>query len=162
MMHRYIQLITLFVLMLSASVSFADFDIMKPYPLPEDGYDRMVIHLKPLTNEDISKVELLIGKIMEVDCNLHSLSGMLERETIVGWGYSYYILRNAGGPAVSTRMACPPGEDQKDAFVQVRGDGQLLRYNSKLPIVVYVPTGFEVRYRIWIAEEKTWQAIESN
>ena len=158
-MHRYTELITLFVLVLFASVSFADSDVMKPYPLPEAGYDRMVIHLEPLTNEDLSKVELLIGKIMEVDCNLHSLSGMLERETIVGWGYSYYILRNAGGPATSTRMACPPGEEKKDAFVQVRGDGQLLRYNSKLPIVVYVPTGIEVHYRIWAAGEESRQAI---
>jgi ecotin len=159
MMHRYIQLITLFVLMLSASVSFADSDIMKPYPLPEAGYDRMVIHLEPLANEDLSKVELLIGKIMEVDCNLHSLSGMLESETIVGWGYSYYILRNAGGPAASTRMTCPPGEEKKEAFVQVRGDGHLLRYNSKLPIVVYVPTDFEVRYRIWAPGEESREAI---
>lgn len=161
-MPRHIQLITISVLVMFASVSFADSDIMKPYPLPEDGYDRMVIHLEPLSNEDLSKVELLIGKIMEVDCNLHSLSGKLERETIVGWGYSYYILRNAGGPAASTRMACPPGEEPKEAFVQVRGDGQLLRYNSKLPIVVYVPTGFEVRYRIWAAGEESRQAIESN
>ena len=161
-MLRHIKLITISVLVMFASVSFADSDIMKPYPLPEDGYDRVVIHLEPLSNEDLSKVELLIGKIMEVDCNLHSLSGKLERETIVGWGYSYYILRNAGGPAASTRMACPPGEEPKEAFVQVRGDGQLLRYNSKLPIVVYVPTGFEVRYRIWAAGEESRQAIENN
>ena len=42
-MHRYIQLITLAVFVIFASVSFADSDIMKPYPLPEAGYDRMVI-----------------------------------------------------------------------------------------------------------------------
>jgi len=141
------------------SVSFADSDVMKPYPLPEAGYDRMVIHLEPLDNENLRKVELLIGKSMEVDCNLHSLSGTLERKTIAGWGYSYYILRNAGGPAASTRMACPPGEEMKQAFVQVRGDGQLLRYNNKLPIVVYVPAGVEVRYRIWAAGEEAQQAI---
>ena len=159
MMHRYIQLITLAVFVIFASVSFADSDIMKPYPLPEAGYERMVIHLEPLGNEDLRKVEILIGKTIKIDCNQHWLSGTLERETIVGWGYSYYILRNAGGPAASTRMACPPGEDKKEAFVQVRGDGQLLRYNSKLPIVVYVPTGFEVRYRIWTAGEEARQVI---
>ena len=27
----------------------------------------------------------------------------------------------------------------------------LLRYNSRLPIVVYVPEGVEVRYRLWSA-----------
>jgi ecotin len=158
-MHRYILLIILFVLVLSGSFSFGDSDIMKPYPLPEVGYDRMVIHLEPLDNENFRKVELLIGKTMEVDCNLHFLSGMLERQTISGWGYSYYFLRNTGGPAASTRMACPPDEKKKEAFVQVPGDGQLLRYNSKLPILVYVPTGVEVRYRIWAAGEEAQQAI---
>ena len=158
-MHRYLQLITLGVFVLFASVSFADSDIMKPYPLPEAGYDRMVINLEPLGNEDLRKVEIVMGKTIEIDCNRHWFSGKLERETIAGWGYSYYVLRNAGGPAASTRMACPPGEDIQEAFVPVRGDGQLLRYNSKLPVVVYVPTGFKVRYRIWAAEVETRQAI---
>jgi serine protease inhibitor ecotin len=36
---------------------------------------------------------------------------------------------------------------------------QLLRYNSKLPLVVYEPSGFEVRYRIWAAGEEAQQAI---
>jgi ecotin len=57
------------------------------------------------------------------------------------------------------QMACLPGEEKKEAFVLVRGGEQLLRYNSKLPIVVYVPTGFEVRYRIWASGEETRQAI---
>jgi ecotin len=35
--------------------------------------------------------------------------------------------------------------------VAVRGDGFLQRYNSKLPVVVYVPEGFQVRYRVWEA-----------
>ena len=118
----------------------------------------MVINLEPHGNEDLHKVQVLIGKTIEIDCNQHWLSGSLERETIDGWGYSYYVLRNAGGPAASTMMACPPGEENKEAFVQVRGDGMLLRYNSKLPIVVHVPTGFEVRYRIWAAEVEARQA----
>ena len=61
MMHRYIQLLTLGVLVIFASVSFADSDIMKPYPLPEAGYDRMVIHLEPLGNEDLRKVGIFTG-----------------------------------------------------------------------------------------------------
>lgn len=28
------------------------------------------------------------------------------------------------------------------------------RYNSKLPIVVYVPKGYVLEYRIWKADEK--------
>jgi len=47
-------------------------------------------------------------------------------------------------------MACPDGK-KTDAFVPVVGEGFMLRYNSKLPVVVYVPKGVEVRYRVWSA-----------
>jgi ecotin len=40
-----------------------------------------------------------------------------------------------------------------DRFITLGGDPQLLRYNSRLPLVVYVPEGVEVRYRIWRAED---------
>ncbi len=39
------------------------------------------------------------------------------------------------------------------------GEGFLLRYNSKLPIVVYAPKDVEVRYRIWSASEKVEKAV---
>lgn len=31
---------------------------------------------------------------------------------------------------------------------------ELLRYNSKLPIVIYAPKDMEVKYRIWKADSK--------
>jgi len=57
-------------------------------------------------------------------------------------------------------MACPPDEARKAAFVRInfaQGDAQngWQRYNPKLPIVVYVPDGIEVRYRIWTADKQT-------
>ena len=36
-----------------------------------------------------------------------------------------------------------------DKFVSAQP--QLVRYNSRLPLVVYAPEGYEVRYRIWKA-----------
>ena len=57
----YLFIALLFKLMLACE-TFADSDIMKPYPLPEAGYDKMVINLEPLGNEDLRKVEILIGK----------------------------------------------------------------------------------------------------
>jgi len=29
-----------------------------------------------------------------------------------------------------------------------------MRYNSRLPLVIYVPQGVEVRYRIWRGDDK--------
>ena len=132
--------------------AFAESDNLKPYPLPEPGFERWVIHLEPHADEELRKVEIIIGKSMEIDCNQHWFVGTIERETVQGWGYSYYILRQVAGPA-STLRACSPGEAKRVDFVRVRGDEQLWRYNSKLPVVVYVPDGFEVRYRIWVAGE---------
>ena len=39
-------------------------------------------------------------------------------------------------------------------FLVGLGDTGMLRYNSKLPIVVYTPDNVDVKYRIWKAEEK--------
>jgi ecotin len=144
-------------LLLSASV-FADSYGMKPYPPAEEGYKRMVIHLQSLADEDTSKLEIIIGKTIKVDCNRHWFSGQVTEEIAKGWGFPYFVLKSVTGPT-STLMACPPDKKEQDTFVQVRGEGDLIRYNSKLPIVVYVPVDFEVRYRIWTAKEESGVAL---
>ena len=57
---------------------------------------------------------------------------------------------------MSTMMAPPEGGNQVEAFVA--GSSLLVRYNSRLPIVIYAPNKYEIRYRTWEASEKTWQA----
>jgi ecotin len=130
---------------------------MKPYPPPEEGFKRLVFQVPPVENEDERKVEIMVGKTMEVDCNRVLIGGDLEQGTAEGWGFPYFFLKTAG-PAASTLMACPPGTEKRQAFVQVRGEGFLQRYNSKLPVVVYVPDGFEVRYRVWSAGSEVGEA----
>jgi ecotin len=132
---------------------------LKPYPEAEIGYRRVVIRLPVVDAPDDRRVELIFGRMMEVDCNRHFLSGQLARKVVQGWGYDYLVLGNVSGPA-STMMACPPDEPRKAAFVRVnlyRNDAQngWQRYNPKLPVVVYVPDSIEVRYRIWTADELT-------
>ncbi len=50
-----------------------------------------------------------------------------------------------------TRIAVDPGAPKVERFVALGGEPYLIRYNSRLPVVVYVPEGVEVRYRIWKA-----------
>ncbi|WP_130930946.1 MULTISPECIES: serine protease inhibitor ecotin [unclassified Pseudomonas] len=142
---------------LSGVIHGATLEKTAPFPKAEDGFSRQVIHLAPQTREDDFQVEILAGKTLAVDCNRQRLGGMLEEKNLEGWGYPFYRLEKVIGP-MSTLMACPDGKRKQD-FVPVVGDGFMLRYNSKLPIVLYVPEDVEVRYRIWSASTKVEKAV---
>jgi ecotin len=157
-MRQVLWLIALFLLLPLSAGAADKADEMKPYPAAESGMTRWVFHVPPVENETHDrKVEIVVGKNMQVDCNQTWFGGALASRVAEGWGYTYYVLEKVGPPA-STMMACPPGSAKTEKFVQVRGDGFLQRYNSKLPVVVYVPEGLEVRYRIWSASEQAGEA----
>jgi len=48
-------------------------------------------------------------------------------------------------------MAIDPNAPKVPRFVTLGGEPFLVRYNSRLPVAIYVPDGVEVRYRIWSA-----------
>ena len=128
-------------------------DNIHMFPEAKEGYIRYVIEVPKTQNDYNHKVELLIGKNTIADCNQRSLWGKIEEVSLKGWGYKYIEIRDIqSGP--TTMMQCP--EPPKEKFLTIRDD--LRRYNSRLPIVVYVPTGYEVRYRIWNAEETIQEA----
>ncbi|MDX7991730.1 serine protease inhibitor ecotin [Xenorhabdus littoralis] len=155
-MKKY--LFPLAALMVSTSV-FADkkLEDVAPYPAASKGMARSVIELPPLENENNYRVELMIGKDMKVDCNNHWFGGQLKTEVLDGWGYDYYVLNKVIGP-FSTKMACHEPETVR--FVQVQlGKDAFVRYNSKLPIVVYAPKSETVKYRIWQASDTVNTAV---
>jgi ecotin len=143
--HAFASLICSLPLMACAATPEA----LKPFPAAAEGYARHVIDLPTLENEGDHKIEILAGKTMEVDCNVHRLGGQWQDKTAQGWGYTYYELSDIG-PGMSTAMACVNSELKK-TFVQAGGEPKLVRYNSKLPVVVYTPSDVEVRYRVWSA-----------
>ena len=127
-----------------APISAEAIEAIKVFPKAKNGMQRYVIYLQPQTNESDSKIELLVGKTMLIDCNGHRLIGDFKEVNIEGWGYKYYEYQSSGN-VVSTKMGCP--EPKHQSFVS--GDTKITHYNSRLPIVVYVPNDFEVRYKIW-------------
>lgn len=129
-----------------------------PYPQAEKGMKRQVITLTPQQDESTLKVELLIGQTLNVDCNQHRLGGKLETKTLEGWGYDYYVFDKLTSP-VSTMMACPEGKKERKFVTAWLGEDAMLRYNSKLPIVVYTPANVEVKYRIWKADDNVQNAV---
>ena len=125
-------------------------DPVDAFPAPEPGFVRHVIHLPVGNYENDLKVELLPGKVIETDCNTRQFIGQLQEKTLEGWGYTYYVLPNIEGP-ISTMMACLE-DSKKMQFVPVTGSaGSLLYYNSRLPVVVYLPEEVELRWRTWVA-----------
>jgi len=131
---------------------------MKAFPPADAGMNRYVINLPKLDDEDAARVQLIVGKTVSVDGqNRHFFGGKLEKETIKGWGFDRYILRKLG-PMAGTLMAVDPEAPKVERFVAIAGEPQLIRYNSRLPVVVYVPDGVEVRYRIWRADAATANA----
>ena len=96
-------------------------------------------------------MELIVGKTVLVDeKNRYFFGGKIEEETIKGWGFPRYNVSKLG-PMAGTRMAIDPNAPKVNRFVTLGGEPYLIRYNSRLPIVVYAPEGVEVCYRIWSA-----------
>ena len=124
-------------------------DTMKAFPPAERGMVRYVLQLPKQDNESIFKVELIVGKTVQVDeKNRYFFGGNIEKETIKGWGYPRYIVSKIG-PMAGTLMAVNSDAPKVARFITLGGEPYIIRYNSRLPIVVYVPEGVEVRYRIW-------------
>lgn len=123
---------------------------LEAYPASLEGYDRYVLLLPEIKNSQKErKVEIIPGVTTEVDCNTHGLTGAFVEKNIDGWGYNYLIFESDGG-VISTRMACP--DDTRHTEV-VTGATHLMNYNSRLPVVVFVPKkdNFSVQYRVWEA-----------
>lgn len=152
------SLIISMVAVLGLSAFGAEHPELEAFPAAKEGMERFVIVLphKERGEEDNFKVELVVGKEMLTDgVNLIRLGNTIEPFTLKGWGYTFYEVTDSP-VAMSTMMAVPEGTPRVKQFVAA--PPLLVRYNSRLPIVIYVPKGYEVRYRIWKASEITTMA----
>lgn len=121
----------------------------KMYPAPQAGQVQHILTLPKLDNEADYRVEIQIGQTKMVDCNKHGLSGELKQHTVKGWGYNYYQV-DAISEGPSTMMACFD-QAKTEKFLPIRDD-LMLKYDSRLPKVFYLPENTQVRYRVWKVE----------
>lgn len=131
---------------------------LKAFPAAKEGMERFVIVLphKGREQEISFRVEIFVGREMLVDSvNLVHLANVIEPRILNGWGYTYYEVTGQS-VAMSTLMAPPEGAEMVKKFVTAQP--LHVPYNSRLPVVVYAPKGFEVHYRIWQASEIVQQA----
>lgn len=131
-----------------------------PFPAATKSTNRNVIWLQAQQNEALYKVEIIATKSGSKNCNLSSYTGHLSENTLKGWGYSYYKLSDINGP-LTTRMACTGAATT--ALLPIQFDTEsLIRYNSKLPIVIYTPKDVVISYKIWEAPPSAQPAEISN
>jgi len=153
-----VGMLALGLALLGGSAFGGDHPELKAFPPARQGVERFVIVLphKERGEEDDFRVELIVGVKMLTDgVNRVRLGDAIEPRTLEGWGYTYYEV-SGSSPTISTLMAPPEGAPSVETFVTA-APLQIL-YNSRLPIVVYAPRGYEVRYRIWKASETTHTA----
>ncbi len=118
---------------------------LKAFPMPEADEVRNVIYLKPLKKEHMSKVEIMVGSMMKTDaCNHYHTYGEIEEVNVDGWGFTAYLSKL--GMTTTTLMGC---NDPTMTTRFVGGPVLTVRYNSRLPIVVYTKKGEVLKYRIW-------------
>jgi len=125
-------------------------DPLAPFHEPAANERRFVIELPPAPDELALQVELLVGRVLTVDCNSRGYLGKLERKRLLGRGLVYYTARDMQIP-VEPAPPCPADQPPKQVFVHLEGEPYCVPYDSKTPIVVYTPPEFEVRYRLWSA-----------
>jgi len=133
-------------------------DKIHMYPQAKEGYIRHVIEVPKTENDYDHKLELFIGKTMLVDCNNLSFFGKVNEVSLKGWGYTY--LEVSGIEAgMTTMMACPGPKVEK--FISLRAPEKLIRrYNSRSPLVVYIPEDYTLKYRFWSASDEVQNAVK--
>ena len=126
------------------------------FPKAKEGYRQVYIQLPVAKNENDLKVEVFVGAEKMLDCNNYFLMGEMKTQDLQGWGYNYYEVESKGETG-GTLMACLDKKITKK-FVTLKPE--IIRYNSKLPLVFYVPKDIEVRYRVLRPDAAMKKAVQ--
>ncbi|AYZ12701.1 ecotin [Chryseobacterium arthrosphaerae] len=126
------------------------------FPKAKEGYKQVYIQLPVAKNEADLKVEVFVGTEKMLDCNKYFLMGEMKTQDLQGWGYNYYEVESKGETG-GTLMACP-GQKLTKKFVTLKPE--IVNYNSKLPLVFYVPKDIEVRYRVLRPDNTMKKAVQ--
>ena len=120
------------------------------FPSPEKGFKQIPIWLPVKEKEENFKVEVFVGADQIVDCNQYFMIGKLISKELPGWGYSFYHAETKSELA-GTRMGCFEKRKQKK-FIHLQP--LLIEYNSRIPLVIYIPNNLKLKYKIFQSNGK--------
>ena len=141
------------------------------YPDPAPGLKRWVIQPSGLLPKSADpfisahpldwRIQLIVGQTVRLDCNTKRL---------LGPGVTMRMLPKASGKAlfevkgpvavISTKMACPDDQPTRTSFLSLGKQPYLVPYNASWPIVVDLPVGTELRWRVWKAETRQQMGVQ--
>ena len=142
------------------------------YPEPAPGLKRWVIQpsgLLPKSSDPLIsaqpldwRIQLIVGQTVSLDCNTKRLSGpgMTMRMLPKASGKALFEVK---GPLVviSTKMLCSDQQTSaRSTFLSLGKQPYLVPYNASWPIVVDLPAGTELRWRLWKAETRQQKGVK--
>lgn len=130
------------------------------FEAPAASERREVLWLAPqddLEAESDRWVQLRAGVLAEVDgVNRHWLTGELRADILDGWGYDLH--RFVGGAEIAATRVGGEGAPRQE---WVWSQASMVRYNSRLPLVVYLPRALRLSYRL-LAPQGDYQLLDSS
>ena len=141
------------------------------YPEPAPGLKRWVIQpsgLLPKSADPLIsahpldwRIQLIVGQTVTLDCNTKRLSGSGMTMRMLPKASGKALLEVKGPVAViSTKMACPDDQPTRTSFLSLGKQPYLIPYNASWPIVVDLPVGTELRWRVWKAETRQQMGVQ--
>lgn len=138
------------------NLSPRDLHYLAHFPAPEEGMSRFVLKLEPIDNEHLVRVELIAGKIIETDgVNSYVFRARQINIQQIGRDLTGYVVpKNAFNGGTEVTEAFGEFKYALRFAPLITDEPCLTRYNSNRLIVVYVPEGGEVKYRLWRADRQ--------
>lgn len=155
-MRKIRKLIVLGCVLLLAGVSRAqEQKEASGFPAPIEGWERVVVDFPQSKKGDhTQRFEFSIGFEMMVDaCNTYSLIGEWKEMVVED---SVYFMAQTKGQVVKTMIAC---DHSKKTSKFVGLDSKWYGNEDGRPLVVYVPSGYQLRYRIWTVDDKWYTYV---
>ena len=151
---------TILSLLLAMGVVAQEKDKKIQYPIPQEGWDKIEVAL-PAIKKGMGeyRVEFTVGFEMETDlCNPYYLIGEWTEHEVKDTDLVYFIA-STKGQVVKAMNECP-NEKMKSQFVGLKSNSML--HNGGQSLVVYMPEGYQLRYRLWSVEKGWTSTIPRN
>lgn len=130
------------------------------FPSAQEGWEKIEVHLPAVKKGgEEYMVEFTIGFEMMTDtCNPYSLIGSWSEMELKESGRVYYIA-STKGQVVKAMSDCTDNKEVNE-FVGLKS--KLILHEREQPLVVYIPEGYQLRYRLWNTNKKWENPVAGN